>query len=854
MTNEARELAFLFRATRPTRPMLLLGAGASYRSGVPLAAESVRRIARNAYARQVLGQDERFCNPKPSDWMPFLQSQEWFIEDPNRLAENFPLAVDHLLRPQEVRREFLSGMIRPANGISAGYHDLAGLIARRLCWTVLTTNFDSLIVEALRPKQAHLQEIVELNVTADDLVRFNAYNRCQIIYLHGSVEYYRDKNLVEETQRLDNKLVRLVQPLLKDSPLIVVGYRGSERSVTHHLLEEGARACDNYKSGIYWCVRRGEPLHENVLQLQQRIGGNFRAIEIEGFDELMAELARELEGETWYPGADGAEPRPQSLSPHLPFDQQPMEGAKLEDLDHDLILATLVLYCKRLKYAQVDQKNYLALMREQGLIVGRVDNPVPTQGCFLLFGRDVNSRFPYARVALTHEGKKRVVFEGNLITQYNNLKGYLMSKDVNPVLRIKGERTAEERPAYPERTLTELAVNFLVHRDYSAQGYGYVHFTPGRSLRFVNPGGLPPKVLRDVRLEEGGFFQPVRNATELRNSSLADIFFGLGSMDKAGSGLADVSEIMIEHGGRSRFAIGEHNDSVIATLYQPVQSDPTRTRVARRVSPFELYVTNLLPFSVMPEKLFILPLREHDLIDTPLFDPQDSPRELPIFITHADTMISFADWRAFPDYAGRRGHLDRMAPTPVEEYLGDEDQRRRFVWLLGKHWEFFLHRWRGDGLILERKKKRAFFTLIRGTKNVVTYDSRSRRNVRRTVVKRRELKRSVFHENEGLNYEVVDFAGNWAMQVKPFYMFTGKDGCTPLPSFARASKATRRMKFDRNLNVDDDLSFWARLLSGGHPAINIGGVGVDDLILGSEYCSVEVPISKREGLADEDAD
>jgi hypothetical protein len=131
---------------------LLLGAGASYRSGVPLAAESVRRIARNAYARQVLGQDERFCNPKPSDWMPFLQSQEWFIEDPNRLAENFPLAVDHLLRPQEVRREFLSSMIRPANGISAGYYDLAELITRRLCWTVLTTNFDSLIVEALRPK------------------------------------------------------------------------------------------------------------------------------------------------------------------------------------------------------------------------------------------------------------------------------------------------------------------------------------------------------------------------------------------------------------------------------------------------------------------------------------------------------------------------------------------------------------------------------------------------------------------------------------------------------------------------------------------------------------------------------
>jgi hypothetical protein len=38
-------------------------------------------------------------------------------------------------------------------------------------------------------------------------------------------------------------------------------------------------------------------------------------------------------------------------------------------------------------------------------------------------------------------------------------------------------------------------------------------------------------------------------------------------------------------------------------------------------------------------------------------------------------------------------------------------------------------------------------------------------------------------------------------------MFTGPDAITPLPAFTRSSKATRRIKFDRNKNVEADLAF-----------------------------------------------
>jgi hypothetical protein len=356
-----------------------------------------------------------------------------------------------------------------------------------------------------------------------------------------------------------------------------------------------------------------------------------------------------------------------------------------------------------------------------------------------------------------------------------------------------------------------------------------------------------PRVYARVRIENGGKFQPVRHASELRNKSLADIFFGLGPMDKDGSGLADVHELMLENGGRAEFAVHADNKSVQVTLRQPRQSSPGRSRVARRISAMELYITNLLPFSVIPQTIFVLPLREKSLKDLPLFEPDESPRELPIFIATAGKLLSFADLKLFSDFSERRGHVEKLQPEPVDEYIKDEDHRRHFVWLVGKHWEFFLRRFFGKGLYVERKRNRAFFCLLNGDKNTVIYDSRQRRGVRRDVVKRRGDDKFPWYENEGIDYAVVEFGGSWSVQIRPFYMFTRRDGCTPLPPFRRTQHATRRMRHDRNRNVGDDLIFWARFLSNGQPTINLGGMGVSHLIINSEFSSAEVPfLNQRE--------
>ena len=150
MENAIQALAYLFRPSRNTRPVLLLGARNSFRSGTPMTGKATEHSACAAYCCQVLGVDEKLGNPKPSDWLPFLPQQPWFISDPQRFAENIPLMVENLLRPAEFRREFFTEMIKPPNGINPGNRHLAKPMIRRLCGTVMTTNFDHNIVEALR--------------------------------------------------------------------------------------------------------------------------------------------------------------------------------------------------------------------------------------------------------------------------------------------------------------------------------------------------------------------------------------------------------------------------------------------------------------------------------------------------------------------------------------------------------------------------------------------------------------------------------------------------------------------------------------------------------------------------------
>lgn len=118
-------LAPLLGSEEEPCPLILLGAGASFRSGVPTAADAVKQIARLVYSEHELKGARPPERVKPSEWESWLQGFDWFIPGADRLAENFPLAVEHLLVPAEFRKRVLLDLMRPVNGISKGYKILA---------------------------------------------------------------------------------------------------------------------------------------------------------------------------------------------------------------------------------------------------------------------------------------------------------------------------------------------------------------------------------------------------------------------------------------------------------------------------------------------------------------------------------------------------------------------------------------------------------------------------------------------------------------------------------------------------------------------------------------------------------
>ena len=327
-------LTTLLRGEDDRWPLFLLGAGASFRSGIPTAAEAVKQIARIVYSeRKLLGArpPERV---RPTEWESFLREQKWFIADSDRLAESFPAVVENLLIPAEFRKRVLLDIMNPVNGVSAGYGILADFVMRGLVRTILTTNFDPCLPDALRSRQPHIKHIGEVNRGPGDFDEFDVFSKCQIVWLHGKAEQYADKNSAGEISVLDERLLQLIRPLLRASPIIVMGYRGAEPSIMEGLFGRSDAGRLDFRNGVYWCVRPNQPVHPRVQALADRLRSNFTLLEIDGFDEALQKISKELIGKDRFSGNQA----PAATSAPRSFDEQILTGISIDDLDLDLAL------------------------------------------------------------------------------------------------------------------------------------------------------------------------------------------------------------------------------------------------------------------------------------------------------------------------------------------------------------------------------------------------------------------------------------------------------------------------------------------------------------------------------------
>lgn len=816
-----------------SEPVLLLGAGASITSGIPAAGKTVEKVARWAWCKENGRHPDDFTIRR-SDYWPWFTAQPWYRADLSP-ADLYPDAIDNLLGVKSDRREFFEKLINPPEvPPSRGYVALTQILHQGWISTVLTTNFDQCL-ERAAIQQNRPHRLVSISTPADYVMFNSAPLDPQLIFLHGSVKHYTDKNLTDEVQSLDPLLVERLRPLLRDHPVIAVGYRGAEASVMKDLFLAQATS-SGFLHGVYWCVLENDlpgPHAPFVQQLADAIGSNFQLVPIRGFDDL---LERDLLTSMI---AAGARPtrRPSGHSVGgMPADMRPLEGLDTSGLEQPLLQARLRQYADRtdlwrpsdIDAAWVEEMtDRLDLVRPVGTGVA------PTLAGWLLFSRNPSVEFPQARVEFRATGPSHwlrarfgedIEFEptpldgeftvrrtitGNLWNELDDLINLLAL--VNFQFRLKAEvsRTVN---AYNAIAIKEMLVNAIVHRDYDRDEAVQVLVEP-KSITVISPGGL----IAEIAVEVGGqsfqdaIAERISPIKGYRNPAISDLFYGGGQMDRRGSGLSDMVLTTVNNNGSVSFGPSADNTQFTVTIEaRPEAVDEITNTALPVVEETVRYSSNLIPIETMPTQVWHA-------------------------ATTANSNRSFyrsAEGLAVPPGHVRDGRfyslydLEELTEAMVTPFDCGEIETldfRELVALPGGesialkllHDLLFEHL-KTKGLQIEYDRRRAYYARGDELELKVSYQGRLRKATR-TVVKARTKRESddiVYYEHKAVSFSVMRFGDEWAVVLTPGYAFTRDGVRNPISRERTNALSTRRAARDFNPSVLQDVAFWLAILSG----------------------------------------
>ena len=824
---------------RGPEPIFLLGAGASIKSGIPLAGEMVEKMARWEYCL-ANGLDPEDPRPRRSDWYPWLKMQKWYREDKEQ-ADNYPDAVENILQPRQTRKDFFLSLLDTQVEPSRGYEYIASLIARKRIHTVLTTNFDSILPKVCKDnKQLHHLEVIQ---TKSDYTKLSTSPQYpQIIYLHGSVEHYTDKNtLAEINGELDVDLVSRLLPILRDHPLIVIGYRGAEPSVMKHFLINHAEAADNYRNGIYWCTRnykedRHDSLTHLVHELAEDIQGNLQVVPIDGFDEVMDTLWQHVRKQQPDYHQTQITTVPEAL-PELSYDLEMLTESSLDDFDWPPMRVRLLQYCDRtgIRVPPVRDNNwFLQLLCDRDLATRTKEGDIfPTVGGYLLFADTPQNHIQTAQVIVRLNGdpewientfdvsddaeldgeKIEQVIEGNLWMQLEEI--YELLSHVNRSFLLKEGRHSKYVYPYPPDALREIVVNALVHRDYEKDEPIVIEIEE-TYIRVRNPGGLVKDVIEQMigtPQEEikDAFETKIKTGTRgirgYRNPVVADLFYGAEEMEKAGSGLADVWKESEKNKNEVNFGPIDDNAAFEITISRRPEVVDMITRTASSSDNFTRYASNLLEVVSLPDVIWYAGTEARRARE--VWEKTEA-NWLPPFMTYSEKLFSFDNLSTPTNPLYAVIDTNDIGKMTVEEFT-DAYGEQGFVWILN---ECFYRHLKTQGLWVDKDRMRAYFPRTDEGPRRIKYQARLRRATR-TVVK----KIKNYWEHKSFRFRFERFGDVWTLVMLPGYVFT-TDGKSDLLEGKVVNRlSTKREGRDYNNIVHNDLVFWTWVLSGGKSSI-----------------------------------
>ena len=210
----------------------------------------------------------------------WLDSQHWYKHE-----DEYSILFEMIYDQPAQRRVYIEECVKDGHP-GWGYVYLTNLLKERYFDVAFTTNFDDLLNEACYLYSDGLRPIVAAHDSAIQGIRVSS-TRPKIVKLHGDFLYDNIKNTLAELETLETNTKRKLAQFAQEYGLVVLGYGGRDRSVMD-TLELLLRDDENYKQGVYWCIRPGAEKSERLESLLRR--DRVYLVEVSGFDEFTAEL------------------------------------------------------------------------------------------------------------------------------------------------------------------------------------------------------------------------------------------------------------------------------------------------------------------------------------------------------------------------------------------------------------------------------------------------------------------------------------------------------------------------------------------------------------------------------------
>lgn len=167
---------------------------------------------------------------------------------------------------------------------SLGHYALAKILAGKTHNLAITTNFDSLIEDALFI-YANEHPLLVGHESLAGFINLNV-DRPIVAKIHRSL-YFHPYNRQKETHGLDQEWQETLKKSFMVYTPVVIGYAGGDQSLMEFLKDENVKM-----NGLYWCYWKKEKPSQEIVDLVKSKNGCL--IPIEGFDYFMYMLSRKM--------------------------------------------------------------------------------------------------------------------------------------------------------------------------------------------------------------------------------------------------------------------------------------------------------------------------------------------------------------------------------------------------------------------------------------------------------------------------------------------------------------------------------------------------------------------------------